>query len=174
MNQESQADAASDNIQAADLVPQELIEYIPEEKRGEFIREFALQIELYSGSIPHPSIVARWEKVVPGSADRILTLSEDHQGHRMEMERVMFAEFIGREKLGMWFYFIIALVMIIGGIAVILAGYSTAGLVALAAPVATIAGAFIFSYRRTGNESRGSRDPQSAKPLSKPVDQGRP
>ena len=158
MTPESQAEAPGEDLQAADLIPLELIQYIPEEKRGELMREFAMRIEHYSGSIPHPSIVARWESVVPGSADRILSLSEEHQSHRMDMERTMFGEFIQREKLGMWFYFIIALVMMVGGIIVILAGYSTAGLVALAAPVATIAGTFIFSYRRSGKDQGASRD----------------
>ncbi len=95
---------------------------------------------------------------MPGSADRILALSEKHHGHRMEMERIMFADFVRREQLGMWFYFLIALVMMVGGIIVILSGHSTVGLVALAAPVATIAGTFIYSYRRNGHELRKQRE----------------
>lgn len=159
MDQESQAEELPQgDYQADSFIPAELIEYIPEEKRGEFIREFVLHVEHYSGLIPHPNIVGKWERIMPGSADRILTLSEKHQGHRMDMERDMFTDFTKREQLGMWFYFFIALVMIVGGIIVILSGHSTVGLVALAAPVATIAGTFIYSYRRTGQELRGKNE----------------
>ena len=91
---------------------------------------------------------------MPGSAERILSLSEKHQNHRMDIERTMFGDFVKREQLGLWFYFIIALVMIIGGTVIILSGYSTVGLVALAAPVATIAGSFLYSHRSTRHDLR--------------------
>ncbi len=127
MNQNPPPERSSaDDNYAESLISADLIQHIPEEKRGEFIREIILQVEHYSGIIPHPSIVGRWERIMPGSAERILSLSEKHQERRMEMERTMFAEFINREKLGMGLYFILALVMIIGGIVIILSGYSTA------------------------------------------------
>lgn len=152
--QEAQADMSSnDDFESANLIPDDLIEYIPEEKRGEFIREISLRVETYSGIIPHPSIVGRWESIMPGSADRILTLTEKHQENRMAIERSMFADFIKREQLGMWFYFVIALVMMIGGIIIILSGHSTIGLAALAAPLATIAGSFIYSQRHSGRRA---------------------
>ncbi|MDE2818588.1 MAG: DUF2335 domain-containing protein [Chloroflexota bacterium] len=135
-----------------------MIKYIPEEKRGEFIREIVLQVEHYSGIIPHPSIVGRWERIMPGSAERILSLSEKHQEHRMDVEHTMFGVFAKREQLGMWFYFIIALVMIVGGTFIILSGHSTAGLVALAAPIATLAGSFIYNHHSARQELREKRE----------------
>lgn len=139
------------------LISADLIQYIPEEKRGEFIREIVLQVERYSGNIPHPSIVGRWERIMPGSADHILSLSENHQEHRMEIERRVFDNFVKREQLGMWFYFVIALVMIVGGVIIILSGHSTVGLVALAAPVAALAGSFLYSHHSTRQELRAKR-----------------
>lgn len=56
----------------------ELIQDIPQEKRAEFLRAIVAfrlhieQVEQYSGPIPHPSIVERYERTLPGSADRIL------------------------------------------------------------------------------------------------------
>ncbi len=140
------------------LISADLIQYIPEEKRGEFIREIVLQVERYSDIIPHPSIVGRWERIMPGSAERILSLSEKHQDHRMDIERTMFGVFAKREQFGMWFYFIIALVMIVGGTVIILSGYSTAGLVALVAPLATLAGSFLYNHRSARQELREKRE----------------
>ena len=95
---------------------------------------------------------------MPGSAERILSLSERHQDHRMDIERTMFGVFAKREQFGMWFYFIIALVMIVGGTAIILSGYSIAGLVALVAPLAALAGSFVYNHRSTRQELRDKRD----------------
>lgn len=150
----SPADAAYPEIP----ISADLIQYIPEEKRGEFIREYVLQVEHYSGIIPHPSIVGRWERIMPGSAERILSLSEKHQDHRMDIERTMFGVFAKREQFGMWFYFIIALAMIVGGTVIILSGYSTAGLVTLVAPLATLASSFLYNHRSTRQELREKQD----------------
>lgn len=163
MNQNPQAEPPlADDDYSESLISADLIQYIPEEKRGEFIREIVLQVERYSGIIPHPSIVGRWERIMPGSAERILSLSEKHQDHRMEIERTMFGVFVKREQLGMWFYFILALVMIIGGIIIILSGYSTVGLVALAAPVATLAGSFLYSHRNSRQEREALSEPSKS------------
>lgn len=153
------------------LISADLIRYIPEEKRGEFIREIVLQVERYSGTVSHPSIVGRWERIMPGSADRILGLSEKHQEHRLEMESKTLDVFIKREQLGMWFYFIIALVMIVGGIVIILSGYSTVGLVALAAPVATVAGSFLYSHRSARQDREALQQPSRPPELLDAADQ---
>lgn len=160
--------SVADDDHSESLISAELIQYIPEEKRGEFIREIVLQVEHYSGIIPHPNIVGRWERIMPGSAERILSLSEKHQEHRMEIERTMFDVFVKREQLGMWFYFVIALVMIVGGVVIILSGYSTVGLVALAAPVATLAGSFLYSYRSVRQDREALQEPSKPPVLRDP------
>lgn len=42
----------------------------------------------YSGPLPPPSLLADFEKVLPGSAERIFQYSEREQQHRHEMDRV--------------------------------------------------------------------------------------
>lgn len=41
----------------------------------------------YSGPIPLPQIVDGWERVLPGAADRIMSMAEREQGHAHEMDR---------------------------------------------------------------------------------------
>ena len=147
---DSQPDNEGDNEDLS--LPPELIDYIPEDRRGDFSRDFVLHIEQYSGIVPHPSIVRQWEQIMPGSADRVLTMSEEHHSGRIEMEKTMVKHLVNRERLGMYLYFVIAMTMIIGGIIISLQGFSTVGLVALGAPIATLAGAFIF------NRSQGRQD----------------
>ena len=139
-----------------DIIPPELIKYIPENERDKFVRAFALRVEQYSGPVPHPSVAARWEATLPGSADRMLTMSEQNQTRRLDMDEMIVREFLSREKLGMLLYFALALAMMLGGIAIILSGYSTAGLVAMGAPVAGLAGSFILSQRNSDKRSGDS------------------
>ena len=40
----------------------------------------------YSGPLPHPEILGGYEKVLPGSADRILKMAEKQQDHRISNE----------------------------------------------------------------------------------------
>ncbi|MFQ7172706.1 MAG: DUF2335 domain-containing protein [Thomasclavelia ramosa] len=41
----------------------------------------------YSGPIPHPSDFEQYERVLPGAADRILTMAENQSAHRQTLEK---------------------------------------------------------------------------------------
>lgn len=43
--------------------------------------------EYFSDPIPHPKHIAGYEEILPGSADRIISMAEDSQKHRMEMDK---------------------------------------------------------------------------------------
>jgi len=146
-------------------VPPELIDYIPEEKREEFILGSGLQVEAYSGPIPSPKTMGDYEQIMPGAADRILTVFEKQHRHRMEMEKQgqqntadmeksLLSAFIRRERLGMWLGFVLALVMLTGSFAVILAGFSTVGLVTVFGSVISVAGAFLYNQHSSRKERR--------------------
>ncbi len=131
-------------------IPPELIEYIPEEKRGEFIQkinEFVLHVEQYSGPIPPPGMLADYEQVMPGSGDRILTMSEQQQIHRIKIQEILVNAAVQHEKLGMWRGFILALTIIASGTLVILSGFSLVGFAMVTAPAIAIATVFLSSSR---------------------------
>lgn len=50
----------------------------------QLIAEFS---EFYAGPTPHVSDIERWERVLPGAADRLLTAAEAAQSHQEDMER---------------------------------------------------------------------------------------
>lgn len=74
-------------------IPAELIENVPQETRAELLRaivafQFEIeQIEHYSGSVPHPSLIERYEATLPGSADRILKMAEERQAANIHIEQ---------------------------------------------------------------------------------------
>ncbi len=135
-------------------IPPELIEYIPEERRGEFIREYVLRVEQYSGPIPSPDRFARYEQMVPGSADRILTMVEQQHSHKIKIQELLVNAAIQHEKLGMWRGFILALAVIISGALVILSGFSVAGFAFVTGPAIAIAGVFLYDRHSSRNEPR--------------------
>ena len=138
-------------------IPPELIRDIPEEKRELIIREMILH-EQYSGPIAHPRIIAGYERYLPGSADRILTMAEQQQSHRMELENRGQAAAIQRDKRGMYLGSGLSLALMGICLAAILSGYSLAGFGALFTHIITMAGVFLYSRHLTRNELRDKRE----------------
>lgn len=78
--------------------------------------------ELFHGPLPHPDILAAYEKIQPGFADRIVAMAEAEAIHRraseekaltadIEFNRKMFSE----ARLGQIFAFMIGLSAILAG-----------------------------------------------------------
>lgn len=138
-------------------IPPELIRDIPEEKRELIIREMILH-EQYSGPIAHPRIIAGYERYLPGSADRILTMAEQQQSHRMKLEDRGQEAAIQRDKRGMHLGFVLSLALMLVSLVAILSGYDLAGFGMIAISTVSLAGVFLYSRHRTRNELRDKRE----------------
>lgn len=55
--------------------------------RSEVKQVVAQVISEYSGPIPPPNIIKKYEEILPGSADRILNMAEQQSMHRREMDK---------------------------------------------------------------------------------------
>ena len=63
----------------------------------------------FSGPLPHPEILAKYENVFPGAAERIFQMAENQANHRRSMEKDSL-HFSARDSLlGILFGFIIAM-----------------------------------------------------------------
>ena len=79
----------------------ELLELIPEEKRSTALRKLSLtrvNTESYAGPLPHPQILAGYNQVIPGSADRIIQQAEDQAKHRQRVESMLAEQGVKQEK----------------------------------------------------------------------------
>ena len=63
----------------------------------------AIKQESYSGPLPHPQYYEGYEKVLPGSANRILTMTESQMQHRIDMEGKIVRRSLNQKMLGMIF-----------------------------------------------------------------------
>lgn len=81
----------------------------------------------FSGPLPHPDILARYEDILPGAATRIFEMAEQQAFHRRDMEKKSL-NLTGRDALlGIVLGFILALSGIIGGILIIAFNPSSVG-----------------------------------------------
>ncbi|HEX7279726.1 MAG TPA: DUF2335 domain-containing protein [Solirubrobacterales bacterium] len=92
----------------------------------------AVSIEL-SGPLPHPQLLRQYGEVVPRGAERIVKLAEDQVHHRQVME-----------LRGQSFTFVLAMIVVLGGIAVTALGNSAEGLVPLLVALAGLGGLFVY------------------------------
>lgn len=81
----------------------------------------------FSGPLPHPDILARYESVVPGAAQRIIRMAEVQQGHRIQSERRGLVGMIARTLLGQIFGLLIGLSGIGGAVYVAVKGPTIVG-----------------------------------------------
>ena len=90
-----------------------ILNAVPENKREE-VKEalMVMRSEMYSGPIPPPEALARYEEIQPGAADRILTMAEKQQEHRMALETKAIGGQVDQSKRGQLFGFILVFVCI--------------------------------------------------------------
>jgi uncharacterized membrane protein len=119
--------------------------------------------ELFVGPLPHPELLAGYERACPGSAQRIIEMTERQGEHRRELEQKIVEANIHSEKRGQFLAFVLALLICGGGIYLLAQGRSVVGLVALLTPLAGLAGLFLTSLRRT-SEVKPAKESQRRSP----------
>lgn len=108
-----------------------------------------IAVENYKGDIPHPSIVAGYEQICPGAAERILKMAESETQHRQELQnkelnnaidlRTKELEYnIKYNNRGQFFTFILLLFCILGGIFLLYIGRDIGGYGMLIASVVSV------------------------------------
>lgn len=61
----------------------------------------------FSGPIPPPSIIKGYEDILPGTAERIVSMAENQAKHRQDMEKIMVSAEARDSLLGVVFAFIL-------------------------------------------------------------------
>ncbi len=69
------------------LTLEKIIQDLPNEEKDKFVAAiYAYEKKSWSGPLPSPENFERYEKVLPGSMDRVLTVMEKQADHRMAEE----------------------------------------------------------------------------------------
>lgn len=92
---------------------------IKDEDKNAIATMIRQEVQQYSGPLPHPDMMRGYEELLPGSADRILTMAEKEEDHRHEMEK-NFLEMEFRDSLlGILFAFILSAGFLLSGVLII-------------------------------------------------------
>jgi len=109
----------------------------------------------FSGPLPHPEILKKYNEILQGAAERIIRMAEQQAEHRRSMEQQAIKSDIKNSKLGIWFGFIIGISGITGGIMVAIFGKQPlfGGILSFAS-LASLVGVFIYG---TQSHRKGKR-----------------
>ena len=115
----------------------------------------------FSGPIPPPSIIKGHEDVLPGAADRIISMAEEQSRHRRNMEKKMIDSESRDSLLGILFAFVLGIGCIVASIVIVIKVPENAGAISGAiigvTGIGSIIATFIKSTRGTfGKESRNA------------------
>ena len=73
--------------------------------------------EQFSGPMPHPKHLREYDEILPGAAERILTMAERNLAHGIAMDEKLSSAEISDRKLGMWLGATIFTLLIAGAFA---------------------------------------------------------
>lgn len=110
------------------------------------------QSQTFSGPLPHPEILKKFDEVVPGSAERIIKMAEDQSIHRKDLERKVIESDIARSKLGQVLGFFIAIIGL--GISAVISiyGNAIAGGIIGVGTLASLVGVFMYGAKTRSEE----------------------
>jgi uncharacterized membrane protein len=101
----------------------------------------------FSGPIPPPEILSKYNDAVPNGAERILAMAESQSQHRQALEKKVVDSNCRAQRNGTVFGFLLCLAAIGSGTFLIYIGKSAAGLVPIIGALGALAGVFIYGKR---------------------------
>lgn len=102
----------------------------------------------YSGPLPVPEHLARYEQILPGAAERIFKMAEEQSVHRRALESKVINSGVADSKKGLWFGFFIGLSgFFIVGYCAFLGFQILAGIIA-ALDLGSLVGVFVYGSRQ--------------------------
>lgn len=87
-----------------------------EKEPSQNVPKMVRQISAFQGPLPPPMMLAQYEEICPGLANRIVSLTERQQGHRIDIESRSVKASIWNERLGQVFAFIICMFTLAGSV----------------------------------------------------------
>ena len=97
MTKESSPSSEPSSTQVVNVPQSEQLDPVIAEME-EQIQNLVMRKVTYEGPYPPPSMLAEYNQIVPGSADRLITMAEEEQKHRQQLETQDMQSFILEQK----------------------------------------------------------------------------
>lgn len=106
----------------------------------------------FSGPLPHPSIFAEYERILPGAAERLLSQTEIQSKHRRDLETIAIKSGSRDSLIGLISAFFLGAGSLLAGTIVILKGYAYPGSFFGLLGMGSLTTAFIYGTRSNRKE----------------------
>ena len=106
----------------------------------------------FSGPLPPPEVLAKYNDALPGAAERIIAMAESQLHHRQGLEKAVIEANCKVQKSGPIYGFIICMTAILGGMYLVYVGKSTQGLAAIISALASLAVVFVVGRKKQQKE----------------------
>lgn len=111
----------------------------------------------YSGPIPPPEILEKYENLAPGTAEKLINQTLRQSEHRMNIENKVIDSKISDSKLGIILGFILGLVALIGSFYLISIGKDIVGVGVLIISIGSGVANFIYATKSNREERKEKR-----------------
>jgi len=109
-------------------------------------------IQSFSGPLPPPEVLVRYNDAVPDGAKRLMDAAERQSTHRQTLEARVIGANIFDQRLGVILGFILAMSVAAGGFYLIHAGHNAGGIAAVITSIGGPSGVFIWGRRKQAKE----------------------
>ena len=131
----------------------------------------------HEGPLPSAEVIAQYESILPGAADRIFKMAERQQSHRHGMEKNVLASHIRRSREGLFAGLAVAVGgLVLAGISLYL-GYPWTAFALTSGTLASLVGVFVVGKKAQDDEladkrrNRGETAGKSPPPMGHPSDE---
>lgn len=114
----------------------------------------------FSGPLPPPEVLERYDKIVPGSARRLLAMAEKQAEHRQSVERKIVQSDVTNSRIGLVFGLLIGLGGLTAATIISLFGNPATGGVIGFATIASMVVSFVYGSRVRKEEQALRRQEQ--------------
>ena len=132
---------------APSAIPRRLVAQITQEVTTE-----------YRGPYPPPGLLAEYNEVLPGCAERIIAMAENQIAHRIDLERTVIKGDSRRSWWGLVLGFLSTLVIAGVGLTVALKSSPAAGATIITGTIVSLSGVFVYGQwsRRSEREHKAN------------------
>ncbi|HEY4500407.1 MAG TPA: DUF2335 domain-containing protein [Candidatus Paceibacterota bacterium] len=107
---------------------------------------------LFSGPLPPPEILKKYNDIVPGAAERIIKMAEDQSTHRKELEKKVIDSDISRSKWGQVLGFFIAIIGLVVSLIATIYGSTTVGAIIGTGTLVSLVSVFMYGSKTRSKE----------------------
>ncbi len=108
----------------------------------------------YHGPLPPPALLEHYDRIIPGSAERIFAQFESQSAHRQRIEATVIASASFSQKLGVVSASLIGLLAIGGGLFLAHEGKSLVGFGAFFTGLASLVAVYVYGKKSQASERR--------------------